>query len=67
MEDSGYLFIRPHEMRKRYTEYVMQNKARAMLPSRTMLRRSTIKKKGTGATNLTSSKIDMSVNNTFQI
>jgi len=39
--DCDYLFLKPNELRKRFTEYVMMNKARAMLPSRTIMRRST--------------------------
>jgi len=38
MEDSAYLLIKPHEIRKKYTEYVWQNKARALLPSKLMRR-----------------------------
>jgi hypothetical protein len=37
IEDAEYIFIRPHELRKRFTEYVILNKARAMLPSRTIV------------------------------
>ncbi|CDW88208.1 UNKNOWN [Stylonychia lemnae] len=38
MEESAYLLIKPHEIRKKYTEYVWQNKARALLPSKLMRR-----------------------------
>jgi hypothetical protein len=41
MEDSAYLLVKPHEIRKRYTEYVWQNKARALLPSK-LIRRTTL-------------------------
>jgi hypothetical protein len=37
MDDSGNLFIKPNELRKKYTEFVMFNKARALLPSRKSL------------------------------
>ena len=34
MEETEYALIRPHELRKRYTEFVTFNKARALLPSK---------------------------------
>jgi hypothetical protein len=34
MEESEYAIIRPHELRKRFTEFVTFNKARALLPSK---------------------------------
>lgn len=34
MNDSSYIILRPNDLRKRYTEFVMFNKARALLPSR---------------------------------
>lgn len=41
MEDCVYLLIKPNEIRKKYTEYVWQNKARALLPSKLMRRTAT--------------------------
>ena len=41
MHDSDYALLKPNDIRKRYTEFVMFNKARALLPSRK-------KKKATG-------------------
>ena len=41
LAECDYLFLKPNELRKRFTEYVMMNKARAMLPSRTIMRYST--------------------------
>jgi len=38
MEDCKFLVIKPHELRKKYTEYVWQNQARARLPSRPLKR-----------------------------
>lgn len=46
MEESSFILLRPHEIRKKYTEFVMANKSRALLPSRTILRPS-IKKRDT--------------------
>lgn len=40
MEESSFILLRPHEIRKKYTEFVMANKSRALLPSRTILRQS---------------------------
>lgn len=34
MHDSDYALLKPNDIRKRYTEFVMFNKARALLPSR---------------------------------
>lgn len=34
MMDQNYILIKPNEVRKKFVEYVLQNKARAMLPSR---------------------------------
>ena len=34
MEDCNFVLIKPHELRKQYTEYVWQNRARAMLPTK---------------------------------
>jgi hypothetical protein len=38
LEDCKYLLIKPHEIRKKYTEYVWQNRPRALLPSRPLKR-----------------------------
>ena len=38
MEEHAYLLIKPHEIRKKYTEFVWQNKARALLPTRILRR-----------------------------
>lgn len=38
LEECKYLLLRPHEVRNKYTEYVWQNKARALLPSRSFKR-----------------------------
>lgn len=37
MKECGYLIIRPNELRKRFTDFVIMNRARALLPSRTTL------------------------------
>ena len=37
--DFQYLLVKPNEVRKKFTEYVWQNKARALLPSKLMLPR----------------------------
>ena len=34
MEECQYLVLKPNEIRKKYTEFVMFNKSRALLPSR---------------------------------
>ena len=34
MEDAYNVILKPNELRKRFTEYVLKNKDRAMLPSR---------------------------------
>jgi hypothetical protein len=34
MSESGFILIKPNELRKKYTEFVMFNKARALLPSK---------------------------------
>lgn len=34
MDSCGYLLLKPNELRKKYTEFVLFNKARALLPSR---------------------------------
>lgn len=34
MEQCGYIILKPNEIRKKYTEFVLFNKARALLPSR---------------------------------
>ena len=34
MEESEYLIIKPNELRKKYTQFVYNNKLRALLPSR---------------------------------
>jgi len=41
LEDCDYLLLKPNELRKRFTDYVLTNKARAMLPSRNIMRQST--------------------------
>ncbi len=38
VEDSNFIIFRPNEMRKKYTEFVLFNKPRALLPSRKSLR-----------------------------
>ena len=38
MEDSNFILFRPNEIRKKYTEFVLFNKPRALLPSRKSLR-----------------------------
>lgn len=34
MEECQYIVVKPHELRKKYTEFVLFNKPRALLPSR---------------------------------
>jgi len=36
MEDSKYAILKPYELRRLYTEYVFQNRQRAMLPSKSI-------------------------------
>lgn len=33
LESCQYLFVRPNDIRKRFTDFVCENRARAMLPS----------------------------------
>lgn len=37
IKDSNYLIIRPNDLRKRFTDFVLMNQSRALLPSRTTL------------------------------
>ncbi len=37
MKDCNYLLIRPNDLRKRFTDFVLMNQSRALLPSRTTL------------------------------
>jgi len=36
MEESNFILIKPHEIRKKFTDYVIQNKARALVPSKAL-------------------------------
>ena len=38
VKEADYLFLKPNEIRKGYSLYVIQNRSRALLPSRTILR-----------------------------
>lgn len=38
LEDCKHLLVKPHELRKKFTEYVWQNQARARLPARPLKR-----------------------------
>lgn len=39
LDDCAFLLVKPHELRKKYTEFVWQNKARALLPTRVIIKR----------------------------
>lgn len=39
MADCNYVILKPNDLRKKFTEYVYQNKARAQMPSKPLPRK----------------------------